>query len=98
MEEDLRKRYKSIIKAIDNSEAEIESMVRQKQMDTIEFSEIIKAQAKLNNSEKLIRNILNNIEKYHILEIDIVKEIEICQQKSYQKKQHELNKKYMKKE
>lgn len=96
MEEELRKKYNSIIKAIDNSEAEIESMVRQKQMDTIDFSELIKAQSKLNNAEKLIRNILNNIEKYHILEIDIAKEIEVCKQNNYQKKQYEINKKYMK--
>ena len=85
MEEELRKKYHAIIKAIDNSEAEIESMVRQKQMDTIDFSELIKAQSKLTNAEKLIKNILNYIEKYHILEIDIGKEIEICKQNNYQK-------------
>lgn len=97
MEEEIRKIFNSIIKVIDNAEAEIESMVRQKQTNTIEFSETIKAQAKLNNSEKLIRNMLNNIEKYNILKDEIIKNIEICKRNNFQKKQEELNKKYWRK-
>lgn len=96
MEEELSKKYESIINAIDNAEAEIESMVRQKQTETIDFSEMIKAQAKLNNAEKLIRNILDNFKKYEILNKKINLSIEVCRQCNFQKKQTQLNKKYRK--
>ena len=61
MEEELKKQYETVIKSIENAEAEIECIIRQKQMSSLNFTELIKSQSKLKNAEKLIRNILDGI-------------------------------------
>ena len=94
MEEELKKQYETVIKSIENAEAEIECIIRQKQMSSLNFTELIKSQSKLKNAEKLIRNILDGIEKYKIIKADINQQIQIANQSKYQKKQYELDKKY----
>ena len=94
IEEKLEKEYPTIIKTIANVEAEIDCAVRQKQLHTVNLSELIKAQKKLTEAQRLIEHLLKEINKYHILEDEIKKQIEIENQKMYQKKQHELDKKY----
>lgn len=94
MKEKLKNRYQDIIKAIEESEAEINSMVRQKQTLNSTFEELIIAQSKLKSAEKLVLNILNYIEKYEILEGDIDKQIQISRQNKFQRKQNVLDKMY----
>ena len=96
MEESLRNEYYSIIKANENVEAEIECLVRQKLNNSQDFINLIEAQSKLNNAEKLLHNILQNLEKYNVLKDEINKQKQIASQNKYQKKQYELDKKYAK--
>ena len=96
MEESLRHEYYSIIKTNGNIEAEIECLVRQKLNNSQDFTNLIEAQSKLNNAEKLLQNILQNLEKYDVLKDEINKQKEIASQNKYQRKQYELNKKYYK--
>lgn len=96
LEETLRKEYIAIIKAIENAEAEIECMTRQKERENSKFPEVIRAEAKLRNAGKLIKSILDNIEKYKIFKDDINQQLQISNQKFFQKKQHELDKRYRK--
>ena len=94
MEEELKKQYETVIKSIENAEAEIECITRQKEISSISFSELVKSQSKLSNAVKLIRNILDGIEKYKIIRSDIKQQIQIANQNKCQKKQYELDKKY----
>ena len=97
MEENLRNEYYGIIKTNENNvEAEIECLVRQKLNNSQDFINLIEAQSKLKNAEKLLQNILQNIEKYNILKDEINKQKQIASQNKYKKKQYELNKKYNK--
>ena len=96
MLEDLKAQYYSIIKANENAEAEIECLVRQKLNTSQDFINLIKAQSKLNNAEKLLRNILENIEKYQILADEINQQKQIANQNRHRKIQYELDKKYAK--
>ena len=96
MEENLRNEYYGIIKTNENVEAEIECLVRQKLNNSQDFINLIEAQSKLKNAEKLLQNILQNIEKYNILKDEINKQKQIASQNKYKKKQYELNKKYNK--
>ena len=96
MLEDLKTQYYSIIKANENAEAEIECLVRQKLNTSQDFINLIKAQSKLSNAEKLLKNILENIEKYQILADEINQQKQIANQNKYQKIQYELDKKYSK--
>lgn len=96
IEENLKKQYISVVKSIENAEAEIECMTRQKAKENSTFSEVIRAEAKLKNAEKLIKNILDSIEKYKIFENDINQQIQISNQNFFQKKQYELDKRYRK--
>ena len=94
--EELRKEYKTIVKASVDLESEIECCVRQKETQNIQFTNLIKAEKKLQEVENLCKNILNNFEKYKILEDDIKEAIEMSHTNNYRKKQYELDKKYMK--
>lgn len=94
--EKIKKDYAIIVKSIENIESEIDCIIRQKQMISSNFTELIKAQSKLISGEKLLRAILNNIEKYEIINFDIKKSIEVASQNNFQKKQHEIDKKYSK--
>ena len=96
MLEDLKAQYYSIIKANENVEEEIECLVRQKLNTSQDFINLIKAQSKLNNAEKLLRNILENIEKYQILADEINQQKQIANQNRHRKIQYKLDKKYAK--
>ena len=96
MEENLRNEYYSIIKANENVEAEIECLVRQKLNNSQDFINLIEAQSKLNNAEKLLHNILQNLEKYNVLKDEINQQKQIANQNRHRKIQYELDKKYAK--
>lgn len=97
MESELKNKYEDVVKAIENAEAEINCMVRQKQTFNSFFKELIISQSKLERAEKLMLNILNNIEKYKIIEKDINNQLQIARQNSFQRKQYDLDKVYERK-
>lgn len=98
MEENLKNKYEDVVKGIENAEAEINSMVRQKQTLNSSFKELIIAQTKLESAEKLILEILNGIEKYKIIEKDVNNQLQVTKQKRFQRKQYDLDKIYERKD
>lgn len=98
MENELKNKYEDVVKAIENAEAEINSMVRQKQTLNSSFKELIIAQSKLESAEKLILEILNRIDKYKIMKKDINIQLQIAKQNRFQRKQYDLDKMYERKD
>lgn len=91
---ELNKQYEIIVRQNLNLDAEIDCIVRQKQQFSSNYTELIKAQSKLNDAEYLLRNILDDISKYIIIENDINQQLQIATQQEFQKKQFNINKKH----